>query len=197
MALRHATRDAHLRLEQGLGLLNPPMTGVRLIWLLSRFRSVQAAWEPAMASHPELARFAARPSRLALADADLQRLGETADAVAALPPCLGVSALAAGLPQALGVLYVMEGSTLGGQVISRAMHASGWSAAYFSPYGSSTGTYWRETQAVLRTLGPAAGSASIVTGACDMFDLLCGWFEADKPRPIAATAGRDEGGVTA
>ena len=52
----------------------------------------------------------------------------------------------------LGVLYVIEGATLGGNIIRRRLekHLDVDNAAtFFCPYGKETGQRWRETQAFI------------------------------------------------
>lgn len=52
-------------------------------------------------------------------------------------------------PQAVGCLYVLEGSTLGGQVISKhlksklQLNEDGTGLSFYQSYGSSTGQMWR------------------------------------------------------
>jgi heme oxygenase len=53
------------------------------------------------------------------------------------------------LPGLLGTMYVMEGSTLGGQLIARhvevALHlGDGQGSSYFRGHGSQTGPMWKE-----------------------------------------------------
>ena len=54
---------------------------------------------------------------------------------------------------AWGSLYVLEGSTLGGQVISKALRNAAWAPAgglgYFNPYGRSTAAMWADFRAAL------------------------------------------------
>ena len=56
------------------------------------------------------------------------------------------------LGEALGLLYVLEGSTLGGKVIRRQVEASGGDMAgltFLDPYGAQAGERWRSFLAVL------------------------------------------------
>lgn len=57
------------------------------------------------------------------------------------------------LAQALGVLYVLEGSSLGGQVIARKLKDHGFindqNLNFFNHYGSETGVFWRRFLAFL------------------------------------------------
>lgn len=83
-------------------------------------------------------------SKLHLLDNDLIVMGYTAP-VRNDYSCEGVSG---SLAMALGYMYVIEGSTLGGQVILkhvRSVAGSGQavSTAFFTGYGADTGKYWR------------------------------------------------------
>ena len=54
--------------------------------------------------------------------------------------------------EALGVLYVIEGSTLGGKTILKSLRSQGVSTDdlhFLDPYGKDTGTYWRAFLKVL------------------------------------------------
>lgn len=58
--------------------------------------------------------------------------------------------------EALGFLYVVEGSTLGGRIILRELQTRGVTdpeLAFLDPYGSSSGLMWRSLLAVLEREG--------------------------------------------
>jgi heme oxygenase len=76
------------------------------------------------------------------------------------------------LGQALGCLYVMEGSTLGGRFIARRLHehlgltpASG--AAFFHGYGEETGSRWKAFQQALVRYSAATENEFAVIGAAE------------------------------
>lgn len=85
--------------------------------------------------------------------------------------------------EALGMLYVLEGSTLGGRFIAGALAARGVTdpdLAFLDPYGSATGARWR---AFLTVLAREVGAderlvADACRGAVRAFDhaerVLCG-----------------------
>jgi heme oxygenase len=81
---------------------------------------------------------------------------------------------------ALGRLYVLEGSTLGGAFIDR--HLAGLPALSdvrlraFSPYGAATGAMWAAFRRATRQRVGAGGDATgIVRSALDTFDALAVW----------------------
>jgi len=111
---------------------------------------------------------------------DLLALGLSEADVGALPLCQALPAIH-DEASALGVMYVLEGSTLGGQVLKRAMaerlgigHDSG--AAFLDVYGERTGSYWRS---FLERLGraPAAEQAATMQAAIDTFTRFEAWLD--------------------
>jgi heme oxygenase len=81
----------------------------------------------------------------------------------------------------LGALYVLEGSTLGGQVISRHLEKHfGWKDgrgySFFLGHGAHTGERWREVVKTLESR-PDAGN-QIVFGAHHTFNQLNRCFYA-------------------
>ena len=82
---------------------------------------------------------------------DLAHFGVAAPRGAATPAPL--TAIAEGL----GVLYVLEGATLGGQVIGRSLKADFGigpenGGRFFASYGAETGRMWRSFVAVLESV---------------------------------------------
>lgn len=89
-------------------------------------------------------------------------------------------------PAALGSLYVLEGSTLGGQVLTRHFRESlglaDSSLHFFHSHGPLVGKRWKEFCAALETFGAQNGPAqeSVIAGAADSFTSVMRWFR-DKP----------------
>lgn len=176
--LRQATGPAHAQLEGKLKLLHEPLVRERFVWLLGRFHAFHEAWEPAMA--------AALPThlvqwrlKLPLLERDLQYLGVDAGQLATLPACPRASSLGADEAQAAGALYVMEGSTLGGRIITRSLEQASWyppsGLKYWDPYGGEVGRHWQQTLAYLESL-PVAWSGDIIASAIATFELLQSWL---------------------
>jgi heme oxygenase (biliverdin-IX-beta and delta-forming) len=147
-------------------------------------------WEPSLAAWPQLDPLAAGRSRLPHLRRDLLALGLAAAEVEALPRCEAAAGLARTPASTLGALYVVEGSTLGGQVIARALAGRPWVPAggliYFSPYGAETGRMWRTVQAALNA-APAREQAQVVAGALEAFDVLHAWM-AQRVEPAGRSA---------
>ena len=177
-ALRARTAAAHQALEDGLDILSTVRSPQRLRLLLERFYGFHVVWEPAVAAS-SIAAFAADRSRLAGLRADLAGLGVSEIERAALPHCRPAAALAATAARAIGSLYVMEGSTLGGQVISRALREAGReSLAYFNPYGGETGARWRAFAAWAESAAAGEDREAVVGSAEATFTLLRAWLTA-------------------
>jgi heme oxygenase len=83
--------------------------------------------------------------------------------------------------QALGRLYVLEGSTLGGTFISRHLATlptlgPNVRLGAFSPYGAETGAMWHAFRRVTRDRVAAGGDAGRVVGAARAtFSALAAW----------------------
>ena len=173
--LRAATRPAHDRLEAEMGLVDEGLDLAAYRRRLERFHGFWQGWQPAVAVLLGDEEFLAPRRRLHLLAADLFSLGLPPEAIATLPACpppdLGSAAAA------MGSLYVMEGSTLGGRVILRHVeaHLDGAGCSYFTGYGNNTGMMWRSFVARLDQW-PAAEAERIVIGATATFEHLGWWF---------------------
>lgn len=156
--------------------------------VLQVFARFLPAWEAAMLAALPGDRhgwFRAR-SRLPFLARDLRALG-----LAAPVPPARVGPLA-GEAAAWGSLYVIEGSALGGQVITRALAAHGLrpdaGAAYFHGWGPSTAAMWREFRQELACgLGSPEALRVASASACATFETLSALLEdALHERPPAA-----------
>lgn len=98
---------------------------------------------------------------------DLAALGVRPLAAATRPPHV------ASRGEALGRLYVLEGSTLGGRVIRKALTAQGQALeglSFLDPYGERVGERWRTFLDVLDAEGREASEAdAMVAGALAAF----------------------------
>ena len=180
--LKNETAACHTRLENALDLMRDGLRRDEYIALLRRFRGYVAPWEDAVGARmpATLRPFFDERRKAPLLAADLVQLtGERAN-VASIPvndlPRLG------DLGSAFGSMYVMEGSTLGGQIISRALATQSWvphgGLRSFNPYGAGTGAMWRGFGDLIEREGANRDAAKIVTGAQRTFDLLTQWLPA-------------------
>ena len=96
-----------------------------------------------------------------------------------------------GLEAALGTLYVIEGSTLGGRIIEKRLaRALGVTpetgGRYYHAYGDARGPRWKAFQAGLDAYGAAHPhqTDAVVEAAADTFDVFAAWLEAPvRSRP--------------
>jgi heme oxygenase len=79
---------------------------------------------------------------------------------------------------AVGVLYVLEGSTLGAQLIVRNLKQSlrEQPRRFFEGYGSETGMMWRNFISFLREIEPVVSADAVVEGAQRTFAFFDNWF---------------------
>ena len=189
--LRTATADEHARVEAALDLLDPGLTRARLstalerlhgFWLAAEDRlDAWAVREPAAATAVDWP----RRRRAHLFAADLEFLGHPAAArTPALPPVPGTD-------EALGRLYVLEGSSLGGRFIDRHLATlpafAGVRLRAFSPYGEATGQMWHAFRAVVRRRVDAGGDPDrMVRAAVTTFGALAAWCSEDATEDFPA-----------
>ncbi|MGI4860536.1 MAG: biliverdin-producing heme oxygenase [Janthinobacterium lividum] len=180
--LKTDTADAHEALERALDLARPVMAHATYVALLAGFRGFVAPWEARlMAALPDtLQGFAREREKTPLLDADLRYLSEGACDPAVLPVCTALPALDS-VPRALGSMYVMEGSTLGGRFIGPAMARRfalpdhlGYS--YFDPYREHTGSMWNAFKLrMAQEVAPDQADAA-VAAARETFTALHAWL---------------------
>jgi heme oxygenase (biliverdin-IX-beta and delta-forming) len=98
--------------------------------------------------------------------ADLSDFGLAPAAIAALPQ-YPAAPRSDSLPEALGILYVLEGATLGGQVVLRRLSAKigispVFGGRFFASYGPDVGRMWRGYVDVLERCGDAPPRAETI-----------------------------------
>jgi heme oxygenase len=178
--LKAETRDAHDRIERDLGLTRADLSLEAYGTLLTRMHGFFSTWEPAVAAALDEPAFFEPRRKLHLLARDLMTLGLRPG-----PACTGLPAMA-GPDAALGSLYVLEGSTLGGQVIRRHVDAlfgfpPGGPTAYFTGYGADTGRRWQEMRARLAAL-PQPAAPAVVEAALSTFGALHSWLSPCETR---------------
>ena len=178
--LRSGTAAEHASVEQTLDLLDPGLDRPRLTGVLIRmhgfWRAAEAGleeWADRFPADAEAITWTAR-RRAGLFASDLDALG--APLAADDPELSDVPDTDA----ALGRLYVLEGSTLGGTLIDR--HLTGLPALAdvrlraFSPYGSETGAMWHAFRRATRDRIARGGNAdAMLAAATGTFRSLAEW----------------------
>lgn len=178
--LRTGTAAEHERLERSLDLLDPELDRLRLTTVLTRmhgfWRSAEDGlddWARRFPADAAAVTWDAR-RRAALFAGDLDALDAApSDHAPGLAPV-------AGTDEALGRLYVLEGSTLGGTFIDRHLaglpQLSGVRLRAFSPYGGETGAMWHAFREVTRARVARGGDPDVMLAAATgTFRALARW----------------------
>src|SRR4051812_16217825 len=146
--LRAATRAHHQALEDRVDVLGRAASAHGRRELVQGFHQLHAEAETAIAPWvADLAglQFEAR-RRTAQLKQDLTALGLTSSTVDHRPPAVRSAV------EALGRMYVLEGSTLGGRLLTRGLTAAGHDLVglgFLDPYGDGVGERWRSFLAIL------------------------------------------------
>ena len=182
--LRLVTASAHQRIHAHSGFAAAAAATISLSdyrLLLVRLFGFHRAFETVHMDSPFA--FGEHRARSHLIAADLKSLGFDASAISRLPLCDTLQAPANEAEQ-LGDLYVMEGSTLGGVHIARALQtivpgAGGRGRRFFLGYGARHGAMWR---AFLERLEGLAASAvgDAERAAVKTFDEFERWMSGWK-----------------
>lgn len=182
--LRAETQENHKRLESRLDLLERALSLERYRELVARFYGFYVPMESCLEAIcrealPQVEYSQRR--KLPWLVQDLERLGLSREQVEALPMCAQLPEVREAA-QALGCLYVLEGSTLGGQIISRHLQSvhgldAENGAAFFRSYGPQIGPMWRAFGAAI-TAYPAGVEEEqrILRAACETFMTLETWL---------------------
>ncbi|MFD1871719.1 biliverdin-producing heme oxygenase [Hymenobacter bucti] len=173
-ALRLETRPAHDQLEQNAfnqQLTAGTITEAATVHFLAKMYGFLAPYEARLRQQdlgPEWDVTTRQRAPLILDD-----LQQPSSALALCPdiPPLGT------WPQLLGAMYVVEGSTLGGQVIARQLVKSNIpQRLYFSGYGEQTGPLWKAFCQLLAREATSDNEAEIVHSASLTFQKLSTWL---------------------
>lgn len=175
--LKEETRLQHEEVEAAVDVMNQMFDITDYRRLVSKFWSFYAAYEPKLPL--EVLKSAgfdySERAKLPLLEADAKILGlKNEDDGLELPD---ISSAA----KAFGSLYVIEGSTLGGQVISRhlkqhlGLTPENGGAFYFG-YGQATGPMWRAFgESLTRFAEVADADDEIVEAAKATFSSITNW----------------------
>lgn len=195
--MRSATDAIHRKLERDLDWRAQIATLDGYRQLLVRLRGFHAAYEDAIGEALSDEAFLAPRRRLARLDSDLRALGFEPERIAALPRPPGLAT--PGPAAAMGALYVLEGSTLGGQVICREIERSlGLSCdatRYYRGHGERTGAMWVAFRRRLdMSSGDLAAEDAALRAGVATFEALADWlsrpeFQDDQP-PAGSTVAR-------
>lgn len=203
MQLAQGTRDLHARIERRVPLLDPDLRLDGYCTFLAAMLGFYEPFEDVLGAFPwERAGLCFdRRRKAGLAVRDLQDLGYDDHTLARIPRCRDLPR-PVDLQEAAGCLYVLEGATLGGRVLTRSVSRSlGLSPAsgctFLACYGDAVGARWRAFAAALARVVPdtsardAAISARVVAAARDTFATLERWLVRPlrpcRPAPIMSS----------
>lgn len=169
-SLREGTAFAHQRLDEAVDLEVRVRRADDRLDLVRAFYQFHAAAEAVLRRSltgvdgydPE------RASRLPVLRSDLAALGAAEPPVDLMPE-------GADRAEGLGWLYVVEGSALGGHVLSRQLYGQGidlTGLGFLSFYGDDVGVRWRQVMAIIdrEVSTQHADPGRVVSGARHAFD---------------------------
>lgn len=176
--LREETRTEHMHLEAVVNIPERLGSLESYRWLLKRFYGFYLPFEPALrAVTPDLGIDMTQRTKLPSLKRDLDALDLDPKGIEV---CEDLPRLDVG--KAVGAWYVLEGSTLGGQIISRMLAEQRQigpenGGAFFAGYGAENGPMWRAFGAAANewlTANDAIMKA--VEGARTTFDAIERWM---------------------
>jgi heme oxygenase len=196
--LKSSTTADHRRVEAAMPSLAELARPEGYAWSLRAMHRFFLTWEAPLfeaLAHADDRLTLAERGKLSLLSADLESLR--------LPPlrapCAPPGDVTASVATALGAMYVLEGSTLGGRVIER--HCAGplgvspaHGGAFYHGYGARTGSLWQTCGAVLESQDTdARARTAMLHGARACFGALRGFLESVPAPHRTRQAGRRHG----
>lgn len=192
--LRSETRDEHDAVERVLGLMSPSLSRDGYRQRLAQFYGFYAPVETLLKSSGERqpdetllspgtrAAMASRLNKTALLQRDLHHLGITTEDI---PLCGDLPRLETPA-EVLGCVYVMEGATLGGRLITQHVFTTlgitpATGGSFFDGYGDDTGVMWHGMREVLVKSAPDTDTQdAMVDSAIATFSGLRRWCESSQ-----------------
>lgn len=179
--IKEATKSAHLQLEKVVvQKLKNIRTKADYADLLKHFYAYFSTIEKAIAPYitTELLPDYSERRNSSYIKKDIEELGFTTDE---LP--LAVAPQIATAAQALGSLYVLEGSIMGGSIIVQMLAKGGITegVSFFSGYGAETGRMWGTFTAVLNSEADSeSDQQAAIQAANDTFSQFAAVFESSE-----------------
>ncbi len=194
--LREETSRNHSAIESQLPVLDPSMSRESYCQLLTRFWGYYAPLECMLRLEienywPNKEYNCSERAKVLHLEKDLHALGESPEQMerCTILPQLKTPA------QVLGCLYVIEGATLGGQIISKHLLANlglgpDSGAAFFNSYGANIGHQWQSFRLFLTSHAePMNQDDEIVVSANTTFKTLSQWLFPASARKLATRNG--------
>jgi len=179
--LRAATAALHRRLDTRLPFSRVDLALYRDLMsaYYGFYQPLERALSPWAEAIPDLEW--ARRGKTPYLQADLVALGLSAEQIDALPICQELPVFGS-IPQALGAFYVLEGATLGGQVLRNLIEikidiVSTNGGAFMNVYGSETSALWQRFLDCLYQLHGPVERAEAVSVAQSTFLCFEQWLD--------------------
>lgn len=186
--LRESTAQVHQQLERSLIPTIKQIDTATYVRLLQMFYSFHAAVEPQLDKYLNdtlIPGYSNRRKAASLLE-DLNYLGASASS----KEC-EYFPIITNVPQAFGVMYVLEGSTLGGKIISQIISRQlGFQdtkgLSYYSGYGDDTDAMWLSFKDALNNSAfTAEETDEVVNAAADTFTSLKKWAELSMQAAVS------------
>jgi heme oxygenase len=178
--LKHSTREQHAAIERGLNVQRPDFSRASYCALLRKFYGYYSPWERLCGPLIDevKAGFMAPRRKSPLMEKDLIFLG--GGIVGTYSECADLPVLATSA-QAIGSMYVIEGSTLGGRVLAQHFSVAlaigpETGGCFFAAYGAQTGVMWREFAAQADASITSEHAPEAVEAAISTFETLHRWL---------------------
>jgi len=195
--LRDETSRNHSAIESQMPVLDPDLPLATYCQLLKRFWGYYAPLEDLLRTEidiywPDQEYLCSERAKAPLLEKDLRAFGQSMEL---LERCTNLPELKTPA-QVLGCLYVIEGATLGGQIISKHLLANlglgpETGAAFFNGYGAHSGQQWQSFRSFLTSNAePMNQDDEIVVSSNDTFKTLGQWlFPTPDCERAAASSG--------
>jgi len=178
--LKDGTEDLHREIEAVVPLMRPSLT---LEQYQGYLRKLYGYYKPLEAElmKVESGGFAIEPRlKSHLLEKDISQLGKSFDDIG---HCSSIPRPAT-LSEAIGVMYVLEGSTLGAQILVRGLqkneNVKECPTNFLNPYEESTGKMWAEFRAQAEQVVPNQDHNVAVAFAQETFRSLAGWLKTNS-----------------
>ncbi len=143
--LKNTTHEVHQQLETKMDLMSRLETKESYLELLKKFYQYYLPIESKLSAYPNELPLEGR-MKISLLKKDLLALGLSEDEISTLPAAKTVPEINSA-SEAIGAFYVLEGSTMGGQVISKQLRTKleitpETGGSFFWAYGPKTMPMW-------------------------------------------------------
>ena len=179
--LRQATQARHERLDSALRIGSVGADYADYLAYIAALRGWLEPVEIALWARdwPASLQPALRRRKAARIDQDFDAARRLGLRVPAVPVCDRLPDTGRSRAYALGVMYVIEGSQLGGRMMAKRLEQAWPDHAfhYMAGYGGELGPLWKAFMAFLADeLQSEQDVTEAMAGACDAFDTLADWL---------------------